>query len=232
MRWGPLNRIEDCRYERKFLIATLTRDEVELIIKLHPAMFSEIYHPRVVNNLYFDSPDMRNYFDTVDGLNSRLKVRIRWYGNRIGAIVNPVLELKIKKGFLGKKKQFQLHSFSIDESFQPHRIADVLRQSTLPHSLKLDLMGMEAVQLNSYRRKYFQSVDRKFRITLDSSIQFYPIKSHGNTVRQRPVRPSHLVVELKYNQSEDSCVESISRHFPFRISKNSKYTKGIQTCSF
>jgi len=232
MRWGPPNRIEDYRYERKFIIATLTRYEVELIIKLHPAMFSEIYHPRVVNNLYFDSPDMRNYFDTVDGLNSRLKVRIRWYGKGIGAIVKPVLEIKVKEGFLGKKEQFQLHSFSIDESFQPHRIADVLRQSTIPHSLKLNLMSMEAVQLNSYRRKYFQSVDRKFRITLDSSIQFYPIKTHGNTVRQRPARPSHLVVELKYSKDQDSRAESITQHFPFRVSKTSKYTEGIQTSSF
>jgi len=34
---------KDFRYERKFLISGLTKAEVESIIKLHPAMFSEIY---------------------------------------------------------------------------------------------------------------------------------------------------------------------------------------------
>jgi len=232
MRWGLGNRIEDYRYERKFLIATLTRDELELIIKLHPALFLPIYHPRFVNNLYFDSPNMRNYFDTVDGLRSRLKVRIRWYGNLFGDIADPVLELKIKEGFLGRKEQFRLSPFSIDESFQPSLTADVFRRSRIPNSLKLDLMCMEATLLNSYRRQYYQSVDRKFRITLDSAIQFYPTEAHGNIFRQRPIHASHLVVELKYSQDQDSRAEFITRHFPFRMSKSSKYTEGILASSF
>jgi len=232
MRWGLINRIEDYRYERKFLIATLTQAEIELIIKLHPAMFSRVYPPRFVNNLYFDSPNMRNFFDTVDGIRSRLKVRIRWYGSVFGDIADPVLELKIKEGFLGKKDQFRLTPFSIDESFQPDMTADVFRRSRIPNSLKLNLMCMEATLLNSYRRQYFQSVDRKFRITLDSAIQFYPTEAHGNIFRQRPIYANHLVVELKYSQDQDPRAESITRHFPFRMSKSSKYTEGILASSF
>ena len=43
------------RYERKFFISQLTKFEVESMIRIHPAVFSEIYHKRFVNNIYFDT---------------------------------------------------------------------------------------------------------------------------------------------------------------------------------
>ena len=78
------------RYERKFFISNLTKYEIESLIKLHPALFSEIYFPRFVNNLYFDSLNMKNYFDTIDGLGDRMKIRIRWYGSLFQDIEKPI----------------------------------------------------------------------------------------------------------------------------------------------
>ena len=59
------------RYERKFLIQDATRSEVERSIKLHPALFSEIFHERSVNNIYFDSPE--------NGLDLLIKIDL-WIG--------------------------------------------------------------------------------------------------------------------------------------------------------
>ena len=55
--------IPDYRYERKFFISELTKDEVESLVRLHPAWFSEIYNQRFVNNIYFDSLNLTNYLD-------------------------------------------------------------------------------------------------------------------------------------------------------------------------
>ena len=52
------------RYERKFIIPSLSEQMVEILVKLNPAMFSEIFHRRYVNNIYFDSIDLVNFFDT------------------------------------------------------------------------------------------------------------------------------------------------------------------------
>ena len=48
MLLGPADT-DNYRYERKFFISELTRQEVESIIRINPVMFSEIYHERFVN---------------------------------------------------------------------------------------------------------------------------------------------------------------------------------------
>ena len=88
----------DYRYERKFVTSELSKYHVESIVKTHPAIFSEIYQLRNVNNMYFDSFRLVNYSDNVDGSSDRIKIRIRWYGELFGKIKNPVLEIKEKKG--------------------------------------------------------------------------------------------------------------------------------------
>ncbi|MCP4214222.1 MAG: VTC domain-containing protein [bacterium] len=70
------------RYERKFHITDLDRAETETIIKHHPAMFSAIFRPRIIYNLYLDTPWLKNYHDNIDGAASREKMRIRWYDNQ------------------------------------------------------------------------------------------------------------------------------------------------------
>ena len=91
------------RYERKFFIDNLTIEKIESIVRLNSFVFSEIYSSRYINNIYFDTYSFSNYFDNVDGLSDRFKVRIRWYGELFGIINEPKLEIKLKKGATRKK---------------------------------------------------------------------------------------------------------------------------------
>ena len=93
------------RYERKFLANNLTQKQVETIITLHPAMFSESFVSRHVNSLYLDTLNLNNYNDAVLGNNNRIKIRIRWYGELTGLIKKPMLEIKIKKSFFVKPEK-------------------------------------------------------------------------------------------------------------------------------
>ena len=94
--------ISEYRFERKFFISGLSRTELEMIIKLHPYNFSEIYQQRNINNIYYDNFDFQCYNDNVIGISNRIKARLRWYGNLFGEINHSKIELKIKKGLLGK----------------------------------------------------------------------------------------------------------------------------------
>lgn len=220
--------LDDYRYERKLFITELTRPELELIVKLQPAAFSEIYHERLVNNIYFDSSDMKSYFDNVDGLKDRLKVRIRWYGPLFGLAEKPVLEFKIKKGLVGKKESFRLVPFSVDKNLQKDTLLDVFKRSQIPENVKLDLELLEPSLLNRYRRKYFQSADRKYRITIDWEMEFYQIRAYNNTFLHKSADLTSAIVELKYNTKEDPYVEKIANCFPVRITRSSKYVNGIE----
>ena len=123
------------RYERKFLISELTREEVQSLIKSHTVMFREIYHPRYVNNIYFDTFDMGSYFDNVNGAFNRVKVRIRWYGDLFGPIKKPILEFKIKKGLLGTKISNPLCPFFLNENFNSHVLTGVFEKSDIHPAL-------------------------------------------------------------------------------------------------
>src|SRR6478672_7582768 len=94
------------RYERKFLVPPESWSSVHAGIKSNPGMFSSIFQPRAVNNLYLDSPALHLYFMNLEGAAERTKVRIRWYGELFGHLPRPVLEFKIKRGLLGAKESF------------------------------------------------------------------------------------------------------------------------------
>src|SRR5689334_22615235 len=105
------------RYERKFLVPSGSGISPEIGIKLNPAIFSPIHHPRTVNNIYLDSPALRLYFMNLQGATARTKVRIRWYGDLLGPLPSPVLEFKTKQGLLGQKSCYALSPLKLDETF-------------------------------------------------------------------------------------------------------------------
>ncbi len=220
---------KDCyRYERKFVVSELTKYQIEHMVKLHPYMFSEIHHQRFVNNIYLDTFDKKSYFDAVNGLSVRVKVRIRWYGDLFGEVKKPVLELKIKEGLCGSKKLFFLDTFSINDNFKMDNILNVLKKSNIPDVLKVNLISLEGSLLNRYKRKYFLSADRKYRITIDSEMESYQLKVKSNNFSYHTIDFMNTVLELKYEQKHDELAQKITGFFPFRLSKSSKYTSGIE----
>jgi SPX domain protein involved in polyphosphate accumulation len=92
------------RCERKFLVDDLSVDEIEDVILHHPAMFKPIFSERFVNNIYFDSLEFMSYYQAIEGLAQRKKIRIRWYGDLSGFIKSPILETKKNGEVLEKKK--------------------------------------------------------------------------------------------------------------------------------
>jgi SPX domain protein involved in polyphosphate accumulation len=218
---------EDDRYERKFAVSELSNYEIEAILKLHPALFSQIYHRRYVNNIYLDSPDLQCYYDTAEGISNRLKIRVRWYGDLFGLINDPVLELKFKDGLVGRKEQYSLPSFHLDTCFQRDSIVCAIKGSNMPEALKQNLAIMDIALLNRYARKYFQSADGIYRITIDSELEFIKVGTHSNNFLNRWNESSITIVELKYALGYDGQANQITSFFPFRMTKSSKYANGL-----
>lgn len=195
---------------------------------LHPAFFSEHYQPRFVNTLYLDSANLENYFDNINGQHERVKVRIRWYGNLFGFVAKPILELKFKNGFLGRKESFPLVPFSIDEDFQVDTIKHTLKESKIPNLIRLDLLAAEPSIVSRYWRRYFVSADKKYRLTVDSELIFYQLAARSNSFLHQSADLVNTVVELKYDAEHDRHANQVANHFPFRITKSSKYVSGVE----
>ncbi len=217
------------RFEKKFFMEDTTKQEVEQVIKLHPAVFSEIYYERFINNIYLDSFDLRNYFDNLVGISERQKVRIRWYGDLLGEIEKPVLEFKIKENDLSYKKAYPLTGFVLDNSFTVETLRDVFLESHISESLKKELFSLEGVLLNRYKRKYFQSKDKLFRFTIDSEMQFYSLMVKWNNFLNKRTDEKNIVLELKYDDKQnEKAVDFVISSLFQRAGKSSKYVSGIE----
>jgi SPX domain protein involved in polyphosphate accumulation len=219
---------ESLRYERKYLITAYSYKEVEQLIKINKACFSEVFQQRNINNIYFDTLGMNHYYDNVEGASNRLKVRIRWYGETFGTIAHPVLEYKIKKGLLGKKQSYSLNTFLFDHFFDKAQIIKATNGNAIPRQLQEELLSLKPVLLNNYTRKYFLSADRKFRVTIDHHLCYFGIRYMQNTFSNKHVDHHTTVMELKYDVSHETEAKEIATQFPFALTKSSKYLQGLE----
>src|SRR3954452_21340488 len=180
MRVNPATQLTGLRYERKFVVPPELGSSVLGRIRHNPGLFSSLYHPRAVNNLYLDCPNLGNYFLNVEGASERMKVRIRWYGELFGEISRPVLEFKIKRGLLGMKESFPLKPFRLDSTFSASQLERLLMASDLLSHARHRLAHLHPALVNRYHRAYFQSADTNYRITLDSHLEFFRVRSTHN----------------------------------------------------
>lgn len=216
------------RYERKFIVPkSMPLSELIAIVKSNSSFFREVFYERQVNNIYFDTNGFKFYFDNVEGVADRQKVRIRWYGSTLGAIQKPKLEIKIKNGLVGDKWTFDLKPFSLESSITGNDLQKLFVNSDLPKPIYEMVRGLNPTLVNSYTRRYFVSADQKFRITLDYDVFYRNIKTRLNNFSKIPQSDPFNVVELKYGLEDDRLADGIAIQFPFRLSKNSKYVNGV-----
>ena len=160
------------RYERKFVTDRLALSEVLALVRRHPAGFRETYPARSVNNLYLDSPEFRDYHDHINGVARRTKTRLRWYGAWAGCITSPTLEQKLKSGLVSGKVSHRLPPLSMNGHVSRPDLEAAFDSANLPALARFALHHLQPSLLNRYQRHYFQSADGRFRLTVDSDLQF------------------------------------------------------------
>lgn len=216
------------RYESKF-ITDADRSFVESVVRFHPAIFRTIFHRRWVNNIYLDTWSLESYEQNLAGASrNRVKVRVRWYGDLWGPVDSPVLELKIRQGLLNRKESYPLASFETADGLGAKDVMDLFRRSDLPQPLRHDLMKLQPTLLNRYSRTYYRTADRAFRVTIDSGMAYYAISRSVNATSSRWCAGDGIILELKYAQDVAQKAHGVTQHFPFRLSRSSKYANGIE----
>jgi hypothetical protein len=143
----------------------------------------------------------------------------------LGRIERPVLELKGKTGLLGTKESYVLPPFVLGENLG---LGEIWEKAEIPESLRHYVEGLEPTLLNTYRRRYYLSADGNYRVTLDSGLGFYRIRRHANSFLERRRDDRTIIVELKFGYGLEPGAARISNHFPFRLSRSSKYVRGIE----
>ena len=192
------------RYERKYLIPTRNDAYLEQIIRLHSAGFSEIFYPRIINNIYFDTHNFSCFKANQAGENQRYKVRLRWYTDEyldysqdfVDEAITPHLEIKLKQADLvskyifKNKEQLRLLISNLPVNLQKqikfiddHDLSNDISLTEIKNKqvwqgLVNKASFLTPVLFNAYQRKYFLSADQQVRLTIDSKIYFNQISIH------------------------------------------------------
>lgn len=216
------------RYERKFLAESMSLAETLALVLRHPALFREAYPPRSVNNIYLDSPALRDYHDHIQGVACRSKTRIRWYGSCGVIVEHPVLERKIKQGEVGGKISYPLPAMALDAD-DPRRVVDAaLRCGDVPPMLRAAAGLLMPTLVNRYQRRYYVSADGSYRLTVDWDLQFAGFARFAAGGSLSAADPS-VIIELKYAPCHaDNAADAVSNALPFRLTRCSKYVLGVQ----
>ncbi|MCZ4409046.1 polyphosphate polymerase domain-containing protein [Cryomorphaceae bacterium 1068] len=220
--------LENARFERKFVVENQSVQFVRQMIKVNPVGFRKVFQARRINNVYFDSPNLNNYYDNHFGKSARTKVRIRWYGDTFGKIENPILEFKTKRALVGKKKSYKLLPFELNSATTKQDLITSFQNSDLPEDVLNQVKRLVPTLLNSYEREYYKSFDSKYRITVDIALRFYNFKSKNNNFKKFAEEKNTIIVELKYDERQAENVSMITSQLPVRLNKFSKYVRGIE----
>ena len=223
----PASDAADWRYERKLHVTGEPLWRAEAVLRTHPAIFRVLYEPRWVNNVYFDDAGDRAYYDNVEGVASRLKVRIRWYGELLGE-VQPTLELKIKSGMVGRKESFRLPVLNMRRGIRVAEINEHMRRADLPEWVRPMLASVRPALVNRYRRRYYRSGDQRFRATLDDALQFWGVRGGCVSFMARWEQRNAIILELKYASEHDRDARQVTAAFPYRVTRSSKYVTGLE----
>lgn len=219
------------RYERKFIVPS-TSYPLSIYLKTLRVPFCEVYPSRIINNVYFDTPNFQSFAENIYGKADRVKVRMRWYDELIRReSYAPKLEFKIKRALLGTKKVYALGAVSQRKELLDRRaIYENLTAAGLPDDVLDDLKIRQPVLINRYKRKYFESLDNRVRITLDTEISFRRFGTLNQKIGHSYGAPN--ILELKYDASEEDFGREIGCMLPFRLSKFSKYQMGMERTFF
>ena len=214
------------RFERKFIVCESLRGDLRSFLSINS--FKKEYPSREITSIYYDSDEFEKFHESEEGIQNRIKIRLRFYNSEIEKIK---LEKKIKSSEIGIKEYINLNNFKKDFLYldlTDHKYKKVIK---IPKSIENIYIPALIVK---YSRDYYTNQDKSIRITYDYKLVFSNIYN-----RKAPkVIPFYIpgtfsVIEIKYDNNilvQPEIIGLISDKFNIHLSRCSKYTEAIKAC--
>lgn len=234
------------RYELKFLVTAAQRDGVLTACgeRLRPDPYGAGGTYRV-NSQYFDTPRLRWYWEKVEGVDPRRKVRLRWYGDATSAEAlaeaAAFLEIKHRRGDQILKERVRLLPQAAAALLEDAELLRDLEPWTAPEAdpgtraqlvRDANLLNLQAINVISYRREaYLGQLEAGLRLTFDHAVQALRPGAWSQApagAGQALLPAGLLVMELKFDAGLPSWARSAIVSQSARLQRFSKYARGVE----
>ena len=188
------------RKEYKF---RLTPYEIELLKSQLMSKGMKKHHPeRKINSLYFDTKDFTLFSQSEEGLVPRSKYRVRWYNDNT-------------KKFFEEKTSSIEGRFKTSFCISENTFKIIYNQGLFKKKYGILFPSI----LVTYNRNYY--LFKGLRVTFDVKINYSNFSSNFNIQRG----DTETVLEVK--TANELPEGYIFKHFPYSISRFSKYCRGF-----
>ncbi|SNT64633.1 VTC domain-containing protein [Asanoa hainanensis] len=223
------------RYEIKYLLPVTAVPALRRVLagRMEPDSHSAGSGGYGVWSLYYDTRDLRFYWEKIEGLRFRRKLRIRHYGDRstIDDDTAVYVEIKQRVNRVTQKRRLAL----------PYRLArelcdgraKVAQDPFLDEVLEL-LCGLDLrpIATTGYQREAFvgRGADAGLRVTLDHRVRGRDRDFHlGADAENRLIVPARLaVVEFKANERVPYWLTDLAAELNLSVVRMSKYCQSVE----
>lgn len=227
------------RFELKYLI-TLQQAE-RFKTALRPYMLQDehgVNGKYGLTSLYYDSPDLRCYWEKEYGLRFRRKLRIRQYDtNEQMTEETPVfLEIKQRVDRVTQKRRVVLSYKDALRLCNDRKLPENSsenRETLEEMYVFLWQYNLRPVSIVRYDRQAFMGTqyDMGLRVTFDTNLSF---QSHNLHIHEKPsalpmLSPNQVVMEIKVNERIPIWLTGLIADHNLKMVRVSKYCRSIET---
>ncbi|MBN2340534.1 MAG: polyphosphate polymerase domain-containing protein [Deltaproteobacteria bacterium] len=227
------------RYELKYIIPVSLRDKlIEDILKnASPDPYSGMDGYPLVS-LYYDSPGLDFFWNKIEGIKFRRKLRLRIYpANPIENTTKGMVEIKqrINRTVQKKRLKMPLEDAHIlcTTGMMPERyeLDEMDAQVVGEVQFMVDSLKLQPACITAYHRQAFMGspYESGLRITFDTNVSYrtHELLVHANTPNYLILPRDWTILEVKANEAIPDWVTSMLGRHNCELRRVSKYCAGI-----
>ena len=222
------------RFEVKYLVATSRVPEMleafAAYTKPDPHTVDAFGYP--IHSVYWDTADFRLFWEKIEGVKFRRKLRFRRYGRASEVVI----EVKQREDRTLQKRRLSWPVERVSETFG-HRARvpewDLVQADPVATevALLIERLSLRPRVAISYRRRaLFGAFDPELRITFDGRIQYHPADldlAHPFEVGHYVLDPRVTVLEIKYDHRAPVWLTKAICRYGLQMVRMSKYCSAV-----
>lgn len=226
------------RYEIKYFVDELRVPELRE--ELEARMDSDPYSPHggyPVSSLYYDTPDLRFYWEKIEGLRFRRKLRMRLYGPPSECTDDSLVQVEIKQRVnrVTQKRRVAL-PYGLAQRWLNERegieSAPAGRGFVNEVTTLIGNLDLRPVVTTGYLREAFigSEADLGLRVTIDHKVHGRDRDFHFAAAAENrfTVPPKLAIVEIKANERVPYWATDLTARMDMSVIRVSKYCQSVQ----
>lgn len=226
------------RYEIKYFVDEFKVPELRR--ELAARMDTDPYSPHggyPVTSLYYDTPDLRFYWEKIEGLKFRRKVRLRLYGNPAECTDETAVQVEIKQRVnrVTQKRRTAM-PYGLAQRWLNGREEIDCDDSQRPFvnevSALIGNLDLRPMVTTGYLREAFvgRDADLGLRVTIDHKVHGRDRDFHfASGAENRFIIPPKLaIVELKANERVPYWATDLTARLDMSVIRVSKYCQSVE----